>query len=48
MPDNLYNSLLQHFVKEAVNQGIVVNKYTEFNDWVIECQVVVNGQNKPS
>jgi hypothetical protein len=48
MPDDLYNSLLKHFVNEAVNQGIVVNKYTEFNDWVIECQVVVNGQNKPS
>jgi hypothetical protein len=40
MPDDLYNLLLQHFVNEAVKQGVVVNKYTEFNDWVIECELV--------
>jgi hypothetical protein len=40
MPDELYNLLLQHFVNEALNQGVIVNKYTEFNDWVIECELV--------
>lgn len=39
MPDALYNALLQHFVNQAVAQGIAVNKYTQFNDWVVECQV---------
>lgn len=39
MPDALYNSLLQHFVNQAVAQGIAVNKYTRFSDWVVECEV---------
>jgi hypothetical protein len=39
MPDALYNALLQHFVNEAVGLGVEVNKFTEFNDWVIECRV---------
>jgi len=39
MPDTLYNTLLQHFVNEAVELGVEVNKFTEFNDWVIECTV---------
>jgi hypothetical protein len=41
MPDTLYNVLLQHFVNEAVGLGVEVNKFTEFNDWVIECEVNV-------
>ena len=39
MPDKLYNALLQHFVNEAVGLGVEVNKFTEFNNWVIECTV---------
>ena len=39
MPDELYNSLLQHFVNEAVGLGIEVTKFTEFNNWVVECEV---------
>lgn len=39
MPDALYNALLQHFVNEAVGQGLEVNKFTQFNDWVVECTV---------
>ena len=39
MPDELYNSLLQHFVNEAVGLGVEVNKFTEFNDWVVECNI---------
>jgi len=39
MPDELYNALLQHFVNEAVGLGVEVNKFTEFNNWVIECTV---------
>jgi hypothetical protein len=39
MPDELYNALLKHFVNEAVVLGVEVNKFTEFNDWVIECKV---------
>ena len=42
MPDELYNTLLQHFVNEAVGLGVEVNKYTEFNDWVIQCEVAVD------
>lgn len=41
MPDELYNALLQHFVNEAVGLGIEVNKFTQFNDWVVECSVDV-------
>ena len=37
MPDELYNSLLQHFVNEAVGLGLEVNKFTQFNNWVVEC-----------
>jgi hypothetical protein len=39
MPDELYNALLQHFVNEAVGLGVKVNKFTEFNNWVVECEV---------
>jgi hypothetical protein len=39
MPDELYNALLQHFVNEAVGLGVEVNKFTQFNNWVVECQV---------
>ena len=39
MPDELYNALLQHFVNEAVEQGVNVNKHTQFNNWVVECIV---------
>ena len=41
MPDALYNTLLHHFVNEAVGLGVEVTKFTEFNDWVIECDVEV-------
>ena len=41
MPDELYNILLQHFVNEAVGLGVEVNKYTEFTDWIIQCEVNV-------
>jgi hypothetical protein len=39
MPDELYNVLLQHFVNEAVGLGVNVDKYTQFNNWIIECNV---------
>jgi hypothetical protein len=39
VPDELYNILLQNFVNEAVVLGIEVNKFTEFNNWVIECTI---------
>jgi hypothetical protein len=39
MPDELYNALLQHFVNEAVGLGMEVNKFTQFNNWIVECQV---------
>lgn len=39
MPDELYNSLLQHFVNEAVGLGVEVDKFTEFSHWVVECEV---------
>ena len=29
MPDELYNTLLQHFVNEAVGLGVEVNKFTD-------------------
>jgi len=41
MPDALYNALLQHFVNEAVGLGVEVNKFTQFNNWVVECEVDV-------
>ena len=41
MPDELYNALLKHFVNEAVGLGVEVNKFTEFSDWVVECNVDV-------
>jgi len=40
MPDHLYNMLLQHFVNEAVGLGVEVNKFTQFENWVVECEVV--------
>ena len=39
MPDELYNALLKHFVNAAVEQGLPVTKHTQFNNWVIECEV---------
>ena len=39
MPDELYNALLQHFVNEAVGLGIEVSKFTQFENWVVECTV---------
>jgi hypothetical protein len=39
MPDELYNALLQHFVNEAVGLGVEVNKFTQFDNWVVECTV---------
>ena len=39
MPDELYNSLLQHFVNEAIGLGVEVNKFTQFNNWVVECEI---------
>jgi len=41
MPDELYNALLQHFVNEAVGLGVAVNKFTEFTNWLVECNVDV-------
>ena len=38
MPDALYNALLKHFVDEAVGLGIEVNKFTQFDNWVVECE----------
>ena len=42
MPDALYNVLLQHFVNEAVAQGLSVTKNTQFNNWVVECDVNIS------
>jgi hypothetical protein len=39
MPDDLYNTLLQHFVNQAVGLGVEVDKFTQFNNWIIECEV---------
>jgi hypothetical protein len=39
MPDELYNALLKHFVNEAVGLGVEVTKFTQFENWVIECEV---------
>lgn len=39
MPDELYNTLLQHFVNQAVSLGVEVDKFTEFRNWIIECEV---------
>jgi len=39
MPDELYNALLKHFVNEAVGLGVEVSKFTQFNNWVVECTV---------
>jgi hypothetical protein len=41
MPDELYNSLLQHFVNEAVVLGVEVTKHTRFENWIVECEVPV-------
>ena len=42
MPDTLYNALLQHFVNAAVAQGLPVTKHTQFNNWVVECDVTAS------
>ena len=39
MPDDLYNTLLQHFVNQAVGLGVEVDKFTQFNNGIIECEV---------
>ena len=39
MPDELYTALLKHFVNEAVGLGVEVNKFTQFENWVVECEV---------
>ena len=39
MPDELYNSLLQHFVNEAVGLGVEVTGATRFENWVVECEI---------
>lgn len=39
MPDALYNSLLQHFVNEAIGLAVEVNKFNQFENWVVECEV---------
>jgi len=39
MPDELYNVLLQHFVNEAVAQGMNITNRSSFDNWVIECDV---------
>ena len=39
MPDELYNALLKHFVNEAVGLGVEVNKFTQFDNWVVACTV---------
>jgi hypothetical protein len=39
MPDELYNSLLQHFVNEAVGLGVDVTGATRFENWVVECEI---------
>jgi hypothetical protein len=39
MPDELYNSLLQHFVNEAVGLGVEVTGATRFENWIVECEV---------
>ena len=39
MHDELYNALLKQFVNEAVGLGVEVTKFTEFNNWVVECTV---------
>jgi hypothetical protein len=38
MPDTLYNALLQYFVNEAVGLGVEVDKFTQFDNRVIECE----------
>lgn len=38
MPDTLYNALLQHFVNEAVGLGVEVDKFTQFDNWVVGCE----------
>jgi len=37
--DELYNKLLQHFVNEAVAQEYNITKHSQFDNWVIECDV---------
>ena len=39
MPDDLYNALLLHFVKQAVSQGLPVEKHTQFVNWRVECEL---------
>ena len=39
MPDDLYNALLLHFVKAAVEQGLPVEKHSQFVNWRVECEL---------
>ena len=41
MPDELYNSLLKYFVHEAVGLGVDVTGGTQFDNWIVECEVKV-------
>ena len=40
MPDDLYNALLLHFVKEAVTQGLPVETQSQFVNWQVECELL--------
>ena len=39
MPDERYNALLKHFVHEAVGLGVDVSGATQFENWVVECEI---------
>ena len=40
MPDDLYNALLLHFVKQAVAQGLPVETQSQFVNWQVECKLL--------
>ena len=40
-PDELYNALLMHFVREAVAQGAPVDPHSQFTNWRVECELHV-------
>lgn len=39
IPDELYNHLLMNFVQRAVEQGVPVNKHSQFENWTISCEI---------
>jgi len=39
IPDELYNHLLLSFVQRAVEEGVPVNKHSQFENWTISCEV---------